>query len=217
MNKIQKFISVVLVGIFIVGCQNMGQKQQAGTGVGAVGGAVAGAGIGAATGGGPWRILTGAAVGAVGGAIAGNLIGKYMDDQERALQSAMAASAAQNQAYVTRENEKTLIATFKSEVMFDSGSAVMKTGGYQELDRVAMVLNNYPKTMVRIEGYTDDDGSEAMNLNLSQARASAVMNMLIQKNVNPSRMMAIGMGKCCPISSDKAQNRRVRIVIEENQ
>jgi outer membrane protein OmpA-like peptidoglycan-associated protein len=212
-----KRIFVVLIAvIFITSCASMGQKEQTGTGVGAVGGAVAGGAVGAATGGGPWRILTGAAIGAVGGALAGNLIGKYMDDQDRALHAAMSNSIAQNQAYITRENEKTLIATFKSDVMFDSGSAIMKPGGYQELDRVANVLNQYPQTTVRIEGHTDDIGSEQSNIKLSEARANSVKNILIQKGVNQGRIMTVGMGKCCPVSSDKAQNRRVNLVIVGN-
>lgn len=212
----KKLIAVMVIVLFVFGCAGA-SKQQTGTGVGALGGAAAGAGIGAATGGGPWRILTGAAIGAVGGAIAGNLIGKYMDDQDRALQQAMSSSIAQNQAYVTRANEQTLVATFKSEVMFDSGSAILKPGGYQELDRVANVLNQYPNTTVRIEGYTDDVGSEQSNITLSENRANAVKNALIQKGVNPGRMMAVGMGKCCPVSTDKAQNRRVNLVIVGNQ
>ncbi len=212
----KKFFAVLIAIMFITSCASMGQKEQTGTGAGAIGGAVAGGAIGAATGGGPWRILTGAAIGAVGGALAGNLVGKYMDDQDRALQSAMSSSIAQNQAYVTRENEKTLIATFRSDVMFDSGSAIMKPGGYQELDRVAHVLNQYPQTTVRIEGHTDDIGSEQSNITLSEARANSVKNILIQKGVNPGRIMTVGMGKCCPVSSDKAQNRRVNLVIIGN-
>lgn len=213
----KKLVSILILVFFICSCASMGQKETTGTGVGAVGGAVAGGAIGAATGGGPWRILTGAAIGAVGGALTGNLVGKYMDDQDRALQSAMSNSIAQNQAYVTRENEKTLVATFKSEVMFDTGSAVMKPGGYDELDRVVNVLNKYPQTTVRIEGYTDEIGSEQSNIELSEKRAVAVQNALIRRGVAPGRMLAVGMGKCCPISSDKAQNRRVNLVIVGNQ
>jgi len=212
----KKIIAILISALFICSCASMGQNQQTGTGVGAVGGAVAGGAIGAATGGGPWRILTGAAIGAVGGALTGNLIGKYMDDQDRALQAAMSNSIAQNQAYVTRENEKTLVATFKSEVMFDTGSAIMKPGGYDELDRVVNVLNKYPQTTVRIEGYTDEIGSEQSNIELSEKRAIAVQNALIRRGVAPGRMLAVGMGKCCPISSDKAQNRRVNLVIVGN-
>ena len=212
----KQIIAILISALFICSCASMGQKEQTGTGVGAVGGAVAGGAIGAATGGGPWRILTGAAIGAVGGALTGNLIGKYMDDQDRALQAAMSNSIAQNQAYVTRENEKTLVATFKSEVMFDTGSAIMKPGGYDELDRVVNVLNKYPQTTVRIEGYTDEIGSEQSNIELSEKRAIAVQNALIRRGVAPGRMLAVGMGKCCPISSDKAQNRRVNLVIVGN-
>jgi len=212
----KKLIAILITIVFIFGCAGA-SKQQTGTGVGAVGGAAAGAAVGAATGGGPWRILTGAAIGALAGGVTGNLIGKYMDDQDQALQQAMSSSIAQNQAYVTRANEQTVVATFKSDVMFDSGSAIMKPGGYQEMDRVANVLNQYPNTTVRIEGHTDKVGSEQMNLNLSQARADAARNILVQKGVNPGRITTMGMGKCCPISSDKSANRRVSLIIVGNQ
>jgi outer membrane protein OmpA-like peptidoglycan-associated protein len=215
----KKLVSILILVFFICSCASMGQKETTGTGVGALGGAATGAAIGAATGGGnhPSRILIGAVVGALAGGVLGNRVGAYMDDQDRALQSAMSNSIAQNQAYVTRENEKTLVATFKSEVMFDTGSAIMKPGGYDELDRVVNVLNKYPQTTVRIEGYTDEIGSEQSNIELSEKRAVAVQNALIRRGVAPGRMMAVGMGKCCPISSDKAQNRRVNLVIVGNQ
>jgi len=213
----KKLVIILISTLFIFSCASMGQKETTGTGVGALGGAAAGAGIGAATGGSPSRILAGAVIGALAGGVIGNRIGAYMDDQDRALQQAMASSIAQNQAYVTRANEQTVVATFKSDVMFDSGSSIVKAGAYQELDRVANVLNQYPQTTVRIEGHTDDIGSEQMNITLSESRANAVKNILIQKGVNPGRMMSVGMGKCCPISSDKAANRRVNLVIVGNQ
>jgi outer membrane protein OmpA-like peptidoglycan-associated protein len=212
----KKLIAILITVVFIFGCAGA-SKQQTGTGVGALGGAAAGAAVGAATGGGPWRILTGAAIGALAGGVAGNLVGKYMDDQDRALQNAMSSSIAQNQAYVTRANEQTVIATFKSEVLFDSNSSIMKAGGYREMDRVARVLNDYPQTSVHVEGHTDEVGSEQKNILLSEARANAVKNALVQKGVAPGRIMTIGMGKCCPVSSDNAANRRVNIVITSTQ
>lgn len=212
-------VAVIIISfLFIIsGCAHQGPNQQTGTGVGAVGGAIAGAAIGAGSGGGPWRILTGAAIGAVAGGLVGTVVGKYMDDQETALRNAMATSTAQNTAYVQRANEQTLIAVFKSDLMFDSGSAIIKPGGLTELDRVSNVLNQYPNTTVRIEGHTDNVGSEQSNMVLSQNRANSVKNVLIQKGINSNRISAIGFGEGYPISSNQAQNRRVNIVITGNQ
>ncbi len=106
-----------------------------------------------------------------------------------------------------------LIATFKSEVMFDSGSAALKAGGQAEIARVAMVLNKYPQTMLNVEGHTDAIGSEASNQKLSEKRAVAVKNALIQQGVNAQRITAVGYGESQPISSDPAVNRMVSIVI----
>jgi len=209
----KKLVGFLLILSLVMGCAHQGVNQQTGTGVGAVGGAVAGGLLGAATGGGPWRILTGAAIGAVAGGLVGSAIGKYMDDQEAALRNAMAGSISANQAHVQRMNEKTLVAVFKSDVFFDSGSAVVKPGGLMELDRVADVMKSYPNTHVRIEGHTDDVGSEDYNMDLSVRRAEAVRNILVKKGVSSERITTIGFGKSLPVSSDRAQNRRVNIIL----
>jgi outer membrane lipoprotein SlyB len=78
---------------------------------------------------------------------------------------------------------------------------------------VAQVLNQYPQTMVRVEGHTDQTGSEQYNQQLSERRANAVRNTLTQKGIDPGRISAVGMGECCPVSSDNAANRRVAMVL----
>ena len=150
-------------------------------------------------------------------AFSATAIGAYMDKQEADLRNAMASTIAQNNATIQRNNEQMLTATFKSDVFFDVNSAVLKPGGYAELDRVAHVLAQYPQTMIRIEGHTDQTGSEQYNLQLSERRATAVKNALVQKGVDPGRVMAAGMGECCPVSSDNAANRRVSMVLTTAQ
>ncbi|UCF91990.1 MAG: OmpA family protein, partial [Desulfobacterales bacterium] len=159
------------------------------------------------------KAAVGAAAGAVIGGIIGNRIGAYMDKQEAALRNAMASTISANNATIQRNNEQMLTATFKSDVFFDFNSATLKPGAYAELDRVANVLNQYPETTIRIEGHTDQVGSEQYNQKLSERRAEAVRNALIQKGIDPARIAAIGMGECCPISSDNATNRRVSLVL----
>jgi outer membrane protein OmpA-like peptidoglycan-associated protein len=121
----------------------------------------------------------------------------------------MASTVAANNATIERNNEQMLTATFKSDVFFDFNSAILKPGSYAELDRVAGVLNQYPQTLIRIEGHTDQIGDEQYNQQLSERRADAVRNALLQRGIDPARMIAVGMGECCPISSDDATNRRV--------
>jgi outer membrane protein OmpA-like peptidoglycan-associated protein len=136
-----------------------------------------------------------------------------MDQQEQRLQ----AIAAQSQAMSVSRNQNVIVTTLKSDVMFDHDSATLKPGAYVELDRIAGILagilNEYPETVVRVEGHTDASGSETYNQQLSERRANAVKNALIQRGVNPGRIVALGFGESMPVSSSPDINRRVSIVI----
>ena len=214
MGKITKSLICIVV-VVCLGCASMGEKEQTGTAIGAGTGAVVGGVIGAATGSKNQRekAAVGAAAGAVIGGLIGNRIGAYMDKQEADLRNAMASTISQNNATIQRNNEQMLTATFKSDVFFDVNSTIIKPGGYAELDRVANVLAQYPQTMIRVEGHTDQTGSEQYNLQLSERRANAVKNALTQKGIDAARITPVGMGECCPVSSDNAANRRVSMVL----
>lgn len=214
MGKIIKRLIGMAV-VVCIGCASMGEKEQTGTAIGAGTGAVVGGVIGAATGSKNQRekAAAGAAAGAVIGGLLGNRIGAYMDKQEADLRNAMASTISQNNATIQRNNEQMLTATFKSDLFFDVNSSTIKPGGYAELDRVANVLAQYPQTMIRVEGHTDQTGSEQYNLQLSDRRANAVKNALTQKGIDAARITPVGMGECCPVSSDNAANRRVSMVL----
>jgi outer membrane protein OmpA-like peptidoglycan-associated protein len=214
MGKITKSV-IGMVVVVCFGCSSMGEKEQTGTAIGAGTGAVVGGLIGAATGSKNQRekVAAGAVAGAAIGGLLGNRIGAYMDKQEADLRNAMASTISQNNATIQRNNEQMLTATFKSDVFFDVNSSIIKPGGYAELDRVANVLAQYPQTMVRVEGHTDQTGSEQFNLQLSERRATAVKNALTQKGIDAARITSVGMGECCPVSSDNAANRRVSMVL----
>lgn len=204
-------VSLICAAVISIasGCA-METRQQKGTGTGAAVGAGVGAILGQAIGGDTEATLLGAGIGAVLGGIAGNQIGAYMDRQEADLRQAIASSDA---ASIKREQD-ILTATFKSGVMFDFDSAVLKPGGQAEIARVATIFNKYPQTMLRVEGHTDSKGSEEYNQQLSERRANSVKNALIQQGVDGRRITTIGYGESQPISSDDAVNRRVNIVIE---
>ncbi|HSO62882.1 MAG TPA: OmpA family protein [Desulfobacterales bacterium] len=214
MGKIIKRLIAMAV-VVCMGCASMGEKEQTGTAIGAGTGAVVGGLIGAATGSKNQRekAAAGAVAGAAIGGLLGNRIGAYMDKQEADLRNAMASTISQNNATIQRNNEQMLTATFKSDVFFDVNSSTIKPGGYAELDRVANVLAQYPQTMIRVEGHTDQTGSEQYNLQLSERRANAVKNALTQKGIDAARITPVGMGECCPVSSDNAANRRVSMVL----
>ncbi|MFP4397768.1 MAG: OmpA family protein [Desulfonatronovibrio sp.] len=208
MKKTIKILIPLILIVALMGCAGQ-TKQQKGTGTGAAVGAGVGAILGQAIGGDTEGTLIGAGFGAVLGGIAGNQIGAYMDRQEQALQNAVEDSEA---ASIRREQD-VLVSTFKSELMFDFDSATIKPGGMKEIARVAKVLNRYPQTLLRVEGHTDQVGSEDYNQRLSERRAEAIQNALIQMDVDPGRITAIGYGESQPISSEDALNRRVEIRI----
>lgn len=208
----KKNIIAILMCIALIwvaaGCA-MKTKQQKGTATGAAVGAGVGAILGQVIGGDSEATRLGAGIGAVLGGIAGNRIGAYMDKQEEELRQVMADSET---ASIKREQD-VLTATFKSGVMFDFDSAALKPGGQAEIARISTVLNNYPETMLRVEGHTDTKGTEEYNQQLSERRAHSVKNALIQQGVDAQRISAVGFGESQPISSDDAANRRVNIVI----
>ena len=208
----KKFVSIgvaIFMMLALSACAYQNQQQK-GTAVGAGVGAAAGAIVGQAAGHNTQSTLWGAAIGALVGGIAGNQIGAYMDRQEAALRNAMAYSQA---ASIQRE-QNILTATFKSDVFFAFDSAALLPGAYPELANVSKVLNQYPQTTIRVEGYTDAKGTEEYNQKLSERRAQAVATALIQQGVAQNRIKTIGYGETQIISSDDAANRRVKIVIE---
>ena len=86
------------------------------------------------------------------------------------------------------------------------------------LDTVAVALKQAPDRKIVVEGYTDSTGTDAVNMPLSQARASEVRAYLISRGVPEQNIIAKGFGPDRPIASNKtaegrASNRRVEIVV----
>ena len=204
-----------IAALLLAGCAQPMTKTQQGAAIGTGVGAAVGAGLGQAIGGNTKGTLLGAGIGAVVGGLAGAGIGNYMEKQEAALQQQFAASEA---ASIRRE-ANVLAVTFKSDVLFDSGSAALKPGAYQEINRVAQVLIQYPETRILVAGHTDSDGSEAFNHDLSVRRADNARNALVGQGVAAPRINTIGYGESQPIADNATQagkqlNRRVVITIE---
>lgn len=208
MNTKSLISSLLIMILIFVGCAGATNKERQ-TKHGVLGGAIAGAAIGRALNqDGPDSLILGAALGALAGGIIGNKVGAYMDKQEQELRNAMAAS----DAAIIQRNKDVLVATFKSDVMFDFNSAALKPGALSEIYRVSAILTKYPDTTIRVEGHTDSSGSEAYNQRLSERRALSVKNALIQNSVETERIQSIGYGESMPIGTAE-QNRRVSIVI----
>ena len=211
----KKLFVLFLAVLLLASCAPPQNNQEKGTRVGALGGAAAGALLGQAIGGNTTGTLIGAGVGAVAGGVIGNQVGKSMDEQEAAMRRELAAVEAAN----IQRNADVLAVTFRSDYLFDVGSANLNAGSFNEISRVSRVLNQYPDTSIQVAGHTDSTGSEEFNQTLSEQRASNVKNALVGQGVDPNRISTIGFGESAPVAdnsneSGRQMNRRVVITIQ---
>lgn len=153
--------------------------------------------------------------------------------QRAAAQAALAAESSQNQAASAqaqarsleeqlaelhaRQTDRGMVLTL-GDVLFDTGSANLTPDAMRPLDQLAEFLKAHPERRVTIEGYTDSQGSEAMNQRLSEQRATAVLDALRDRGVPVDRLSAQGMGESQPVASNdtaagRQRNRRVEIVL----
>ena len=183
-------------------------KTAWGTGIGAL----AGAGFGALAGG-----ENGALIGAGVGAAAGAGTGAYMDVQARKLRQELLNTGVQVQ-----EVNGQIYLIMPGNITFDSNDANIKPAFQPVLNSIAKVINEYSKTMVQVNGYTDSTGSAATNNSLSLMRANSISNYLRLRGVNGNRIVSNGYGSSNPIASNataagREQNRRVEIVLINRQ
>lgn len=105
-------------------------------------------------------------------------------------------------------------------VLFDFDKATIKKGYFGDIDNLAKVMKEYPDLNVVIEGHTDNIGTAAYNKKLSQRRADAVKQYLVEKaGIDANRLTAIGYGLTKPIASNatregRQKNRRVEAVAD---
>ncbi len=103
---------------------------------------------------------------------------------------------------------------------FDFNKATLRPDALAKLDHAAQVMNDNPGIKVNVEGHTDSVGSDAYNQGLSERRTAAVVNYLVGKGIDSSRLMAAGYGESRPVASNdtddgRAQNRRVDLIVAE--
>jgi outer membrane protein OmpA-like peptidoglycan-associated protein len=106
-------------------------------------------------------------------------------------------------------------------IFFDSKKADLQTSSFLELDKVAALMQENPKLVIQISGYTDNVGKPADNLLLSNNRSKAVVNYLLKKGIGVKRLMSKGFGETKPIAANntelgKAQNRRTEMSVISN-
>lgn len=183
-------------------------KTTWGTGIGTA----VGAGIGALAGG-----KKGALIGAGVGALAGAGTGGYMDYQAAKLRQELVGTGVQ-----VKEVNGQIYLVMPGNITFDTNEAFIKSSFQPVVTSIAKVLTEYDKTLVYVNGYTDNTGTDAINNPLSQKRANAVADFLRVKGVAATRLKATGLGSSNPIADNKTAagrelNRRVEIVLVNMQ
>ncbi|WP_211315756.1 OmpA family protein [Isoalcanivorax indicus] len=106
------------------------------------------------------------------------------------------------------------------DVLFDTGSAQLRSSANTNLDKLASFLKQYPDQRLLIEGHTDNVGSAAFNLQLSRQRAESVQQYLIRSGIAAQRLSVEAVGLQRPVASNstangRQQNRRVEVIIED--
>ncbi len=179
-------------------------KTAKGAGIGAAAGAAAAYAKGKREGD---ELLAGAAI----GALVGGGVGAYLDAQEERLARIPGTS-------VERVSRDTLKVRFDSDVLFQVDSSQLSGSARSNIGQVAGVMVDFPKTSAVVHGHTDSTGSESHNQALSERRAKAVNNTLVDYGVSPARLTALGSGEARPIASNntasgRSLNRRVEIYL----
>lgn len=173
-----------------------------------------------------------AAVGGVGGAALGAIESSSWAGGGAVVGAGMAAAycwvhgASEEQVVVVEEVvEEVVVETAEPvrvelDVKFDFDKAKVKPESYGDIKNLADFLTQYPQTTTVVEGHTDAVGSDAYNQGLSERRANAVRDVLVNEyGVGGDRVNAVGYGEARPVADNasadgRAVNRRVEAEVE---
>jgi formylglycine-generating enzyme required for sulfatase activity len=101
-------------------------------------------------------------------------------------------------------------------INFDIGKATVKPESYPVIEQITGYLKDHPQVRILIEGHTDNTGSDALNLTLSDKRAAGIKAEIVKRGIAANRMETKGFGSSVPVADNKTaagrtQNRRVTI------
>ena len=153
-----------------------------------------------------------------------------MSAEQRAQQQQQAAAAAQDRVRAleaqlrdleAQQTERGLLVTL-GDVLFAFDKAELSAQAAPRMDKLASFLKQFPDRKVLIEGFTDSVGNDGYNLSLSERRAQAAGDALVQRGIDRARISSRGYGKGHPVADNgsaegRAMNRRVEIVIADEQ
>ena len=117
----------------------------------------------------------------------------------------------------TRDTTRGLIVNM-SDVLFDTGKYTLRPGAREKLAKISGIVLAHPGLKLEIEGHTDSVGSDEYNQQLSENRAGAVRDYLLQQGIAINNLLTRGFGETMPVASNdtpagRQQNRRVELVV----
>jgi outer membrane protein OmpA-like peptidoglycan-associated protein len=117
-----------------------------------------------------------------------------------------------------KEDARGMVITLSGSVLFRSDEAILMPGADSRLDQVVDALSGSSRNVL-VEGYTDSQGSDKYNMDLSQRRADAVRDYFLHRGLEAGRVQANGVGEGRPVADNataegRANNRRVEIVLQ---
>jgi outer membrane protein OmpA-like peptidoglycan-associated protein len=146
--------------------------------------------------------------------------GDGLNDEEDKCPTQAGTKANSGCPEIKEEVKKTVERTAK-QLFFVFGKATITPNSYPALNELATIMQEDYALLLDIEGHTDNVGSDTSNLKLSEQRAEAAKQYLIQKGINAQRISATGFGETQPIAPNttkegRAQNRRIVLKIRNN-
>ncbi len=116
--------------------------------------------------------------------------------------------------------EKNVTIVLKN-IQFDFDSDAIKKSSETELKMVLQLMEKNPNLKIEVSAHTDSQGGDEYNLNLSERRATSVVNWLVDRDISTNRLKAVGFGESKPLlpndsEENMAKNRRVEFKILEN-
>jgi outer membrane protein OmpA-like peptidoglycan-associated protein len=139
---------------------------------------------------------------------------KAEDDQQQLRQQLLNQL---NLILETRDTARGLIVNM-SDVLFDTGRYTLRPGAREKLAKISGIVLAHPGLRLAVEGHTDSVGGDEYNMKLSEQRADAVRDYLVQQGLSSDGVTAKGFGKTMPVADNstaagRQQNRRVELVV----
>ena len=127
----------------------------------------------------------------------------------------LAFTACQSKKAVVAYTPNKTIVTY--DITFDLNKADIKPASMSEINRIKQLMDENPELCYEVQGHTDSTGTPESNQKLSEKRAQAIVDKLVELGISPDRLTAVGKGQYAPIADNateegRAKNRRVVFV-----